>query len=270
MSRFVSAPVLLVPDPESQFIVEVNASDVGVGAVLSQRSLCDGKVHPCAFFSRRLSPAVRNYDIGNKELLAVGLALGEWRHWLEGSAQPFLVWTDHKNLEYIRSVKRLSSRQARWALFFGRFNFNLLYRPGSKMSSLTLSLALVWGPRGGTEAILPGGVVVGALSWGMERRVEEDGQGVHVPGGVGGGGCLAGKLPVPAALRSEVLQWGHESRLVCHPGIRRTLFAIRQRFWWPTLAADFTPGSRYLFSFPFIAPCVSLSFVRLLWLSPLL
>ncbi len=42
------------------------------------------------------------------------LALGEWRHWLEGSAQPFLVWTDHKNLEYIRSAKRLSSRQARW------------------------------------------------------------------------------------------------------------------------------------------------------------
>ncbi len=105
-SRFVSAPVLLVPDPKSQFIVEVDASDVGVGAVLSQRSLCDGKVHP--FFSRRLSPAERNYDIGNKELLAVRLALGEWRHWLEGSAQPFLVWTDHKNLEYIRSAKRWS------------------------------------------------------------------------------------------------------------------------------------------------------------------
>ncbi len=94
-SRFVSAPVLLVPDPESQFIVEVDASDVGVGAVLSQRSLCDGKVHPCAFFSRRLSPAERNYDIGNKELLAVRLALGEWRHWLEGSAH--LLWSKQCN-----------------------------------------------------------------------------------------------------------------------------------------------------------------------------
>ncbi len=51
-------------------------------------------------------------------------------------------------------------------------------------------------------------------------------------------GCPAGRLLVPEALRPEVLQWGHESRLVCHPGIRRTLFAIRQRFWWPTLAAD--------------------------------
>ncbi|KAL0172977.1 hypothetical protein M9458_033288, partial [Cirrhinus mrigala] len=99
-SRFVSAPVLCFPDPKRQFIVEVDASAVGVGAVLSQRSELDGKVHPCAAFSPRLSPAERNYDISNRELLAVRLALGEWRHWLEGSAQPFLVWTDHKNLEY--------------------------------------------------------------------------------------------------------------------------------------------------------------------------
>ncbi|KAK7886523.1 hypothetical protein WMY93_026144 [Mugilogobius chulae] len=82
---FVSAPVLSHPDPSRQFIVEVDASDSGVGAVLSQRSTSDQKLHPCAFFSRRLSPAERNYDIGNRELLAVVLALQEWRHWLEGS-----------------------------------------------------------------------------------------------------------------------------------------------------------------------------------------
>ncbi|XP_016115469.1 tripartite motif-containing protein 16-like [Sinocyclocheilus grahami] len=78
------------------------------------------------------SPAERNYDICNRELLAVKLALEEWRHWLEGSGVPFIVWTDHKNLKYIRSAKRLNSRQARWALFFGRFDFTLSYRPGSK------------------------------------------------------------------------------------------------------------------------------------------
>ncbi|KAI2664346.1 Retrovirus-related Pol polyprotein from transposon 17.6 [Labeo rohita] len=79
-------------------IVKVDASDVGVGMVLSQRSPKDWKVHACAFFSHRLSPAEHNYDTGNRELLAVRLALGELRHWLEGSAQLFLVWTDHKNL----------------------------------------------------------------------------------------------------------------------------------------------------------------------------
>ncbi|XP_062414642.1 uncharacterized protein LOC134107167 [Pungitius pungitius] len=103
---------LEMSDPARQFVVEVDASDTGVGAVLSQRSSTDQKVHPCAFFSRKLSATERNYDIGDRELLAVKLALEEWRHWLEGADQPFMVWTDHKNLEYIRSAKRLNSRQA--------------------------------------------------------------------------------------------------------------------------------------------------------------
>ena len=60
------------------------------------------------------------------------LALEEWSHWLEGTKVPFLVWTDHRNLEYIRSAKRLNSRQARWSLFFDWFNFTLSYRPGSR------------------------------------------------------------------------------------------------------------------------------------------
>lgn len=51
-SRFTSAPILQMPDPDRQFVVEVDASDVGMGAVLSQRSAFDQKLHPCAFFSR--------------------------------------------------------------------------------------------------------------------------------------------------------------------------------------------------------------------------
>ncbi len=98
--------------------MEVDASEVGVGAVLSQCSSSDNKMYPCAFFSHRLSSAERNYDIYNRELLAVKLPLEEWHHWLEGSGLPFSVWTDHKNLEYIRSAKRLNSRQARLVLFF--------------------------------------------------------------------------------------------------------------------------------------------------------
>ncbi len=80
---------------------------MGVGAVLCQCSSLDDKMHPFVFFSHRLLPADRNYDIGNRELLAIKLALEEWRQWLEGSGLPFIVWTDHKNLEYIRCAKRL-------------------------------------------------------------------------------------------------------------------------------------------------------------------
>ena len=129
---FASTPILINPDPENQLIVEVDASNIGVGAVLSQRSSRDAKVHPCAFFSHRLSAAEQNYDISNHELLAVKMALEEWRHWLEGASVPFQVWTDHKNLEYLQMAKRLTPRLARWALVFERFNFHLAYRPGSK------------------------------------------------------------------------------------------------------------------------------------------
>lgn len=122
---FVSAPILIQPDISRQFVVEIDTSDSGVGAVLSQREESSGKLKPCYFFSKKLSPAERNYDVGNREPLAKKLALEEQRHWLEGAVQPFIVWTDHKNLSYLRSAKRLNSRQARWCLFCDRFKFTI-------------------------------------------------------------------------------------------------------------------------------------------------
>ncbi len=119
---FITAPILVHLDPNKAFVVEVNASTARVGAVLSQQQGTPAKLHPCAFFSCKLSPAEKNYDIGNRELLAIKLALEEWRHWLEGVQEPFVVLTDHKNLEYLREAKRLNPRQARWALFFTRFH----------------------------------------------------------------------------------------------------------------------------------------------------
>lgn len=105
---------------------------MGAGAVLSLCSPVDKKLHPCAFFSHRLFPADPIYDVGDWELLAVKLALEDWRHWLEGAEQPFVVWMGYKNLEYIHSVRSLNPRQARWAIFFGQFKYVLTYRPGSK------------------------------------------------------------------------------------------------------------------------------------------
>ncbi|KAG1928442.1 retrotransposable element [Pimephales promelas] len=234
-SRFVSAPILITPDSSRQFVVEVDASEVGVGAVLSQRSPVDDKMHPCAFFSHRLSPAERNYDIGNRELLAVKLALEEWRHWLEGSGVPFIVWTDHKNLEYIRTAKRLNSRQARWALFFGRFDFTLSYRPGSKnIKPDALSRIFDFSDRPSTpECILPETIFVSTLTWEIEAKVKRALEGVTPPPG-----CPPNRLFVPEGLRSDVIQWGHSSNVACHPGVTRTGFSVKQRFWWPRMARD--------------------------------
>lgn len=119
--------MLIHPDLSKQFVVEVDALDVGVGAVLSQCSGSAEKLQPCAFFSRCLSPAEKNYDVGDRELLAVKLVLEEWRHFLEGAEHPFIDWTDHKNLTYLRTAKRFNSHQARWSLFFNRFDFSISY-----------------------------------------------------------------------------------------------------------------------------------------------
>ncbi len=232
---FTSAPILITPDPTRQFIVEVDASDVGVGAILSQRSSRDDKVHPCAFFSHRLTSAERNYDVGNRELLAIRLALGEWRHWLEGANVPFIVWTDHRNLEYIRSAKRLNARQARWALFFGRFEFSISYRPGSKNGKPD-ALSRQFGSTEGAsskEVILPHHCVVGAAVWGVEQTVKRALS--HVTRSPR---APEGALFVPEAARLAVLRWGHSSKLAVHPGVRGTLAIIRQRFWWPTRERD--------------------------------
>jgi len=134
-NRFTSAPILHHPDPNVPFVVEVDASNTGIGAALSQRQGNPPKLFPCAYYSRKLSSAEQNYDMGNRELLAMKAALEEWRHWLEGARHPFLVLTDHRNLEYLCSAKRLNPRQARWALFFTQFNFSITYHPGSKNKS---------------------------------------------------------------------------------------------------------------------------------------
>ncbi len=95
------------------------------------------------------------------------LAMEEWRHWLEGTTHPFIVLTDHKNLEYLRSAKRLNPRQARWALFFTRFQFTVTYRPGTKntkadaLSRQTESVE----HSSPVENILPAKILLAPVQW---------------------------------------------------------------------------------------------------------
>ena len=66
-------------------------------------------------------------------MLAIVRALEEWRHFLEGIEHQFEIWTDHKNLEYFMSAKKLNQRQAKWSLLLARFDFLLHHRPGKTM-----------------------------------------------------------------------------------------------------------------------------------------
>jgi len=86
-----------------------------------------------AFYSKSLSPVERNYKIHDKEMLAIIRVLEEWRYFLEGAWHPVEIWTDHKNLEYFMTTKKLNRCQARWSLYLARFDFKLIHRPGRSM-----------------------------------------------------------------------------------------------------------------------------------------
>uniref|UniRef100_A0AAY5K2N8 ribonuclease H n=1 Tax=Esox lucius TaxID=8010 RepID=A0AAY5K2N8_ESOLU len=172
---FTSAPILHQPDSQLPFVVEVDASETGVGAILSQRVGTPPKLRPCAFYSKKLTPAQRNYDVGNRELLAIKLALEEWRQWLEGALHPFLVLTDHRNLEYLQSAKRLNPRQARWSLFFNLFRFSVSYVPGKKNAKADSLSRLFEQPTcpPSPETILPSTCRVGPIRWDIQDTIEE-------------------------------------------------------------------------------------------------
>jgi len=82
-----------------------------------------------AFYSKSLSPVEQNYKIHDKEMLAIIRTLEEWRYFLEGARHLVEIWTDHKNLEYFITTKKLNRRQACWSLYLAHFDFKLIYRP---------------------------------------------------------------------------------------------------------------------------------------------
>ncbi|KAI2654876.1 Transposon Tf2-6 polyprotein [Labeo rohita] len=234
-NRFTTAPILRHPDPELEFTVEVDASNSGIGAILSQRHGSPPKLFPCAYYSRKLNPAERNYDVGDRELLAMKCALEEWRHWLEGSKHRFLILTDHRNLEYIQSAKRLNSRQARWALFFTRFNFRISYRPGSKNGKAD-ALSRQFDPpvpNSSPEYIIPPPLIVAPVLWDIMAEITEAQTLEPAPPD-----CPQDKEYVPESLRSQVLHLVHDSPSSGHPGITATAELVSNRFWWPTVSTD--------------------------------
>ncbi|KAK3548052.1 hypothetical protein QTP70_004285 [Hemibagrus guttatus] len=232
---FTSAPILRHPNPDLPFVVEVDASSCGLRAVLSQRHGKPGKLHPCAYYSRKLTAAECNYDMGNRELLAIKAALEEWRHWLEGARHPFQVLTDHRNLEYLRGAKRLNPRQARWALFFTRFRFTVTYRPGSKNGKAD-ALSRVFETTSKPtriEPILPVTAILAPVQWNLVEEIQHAHANEPPPAG-----CPPNRLFVPPQFRLQVMQWVHEAPSSGHPGIRRSTQLIRHRFWWPSLTSD--------------------------------
>ncbi|GJP67070.1 hypothetical protein CLOP_g23941 [Closterium sp. NIES-67] len=131
-----SAPVLILPDPERDYVIEADASDQAVGAVLMQDQ--GNGLQPIAYLSKKLHGAELNYPIHDKEALAIVIAFKAWICYLEGRRTT--VYTDHCSLKYLKTQPNLSRRQVQWIDFLEtRFHYNIVYKPGHKNKADALS-----------------------------------------------------------------------------------------------------------------------------------
>ncbi|CAA7265598.1 unnamed protein product [Cyclocybe aegerita] len=136
---FTTAPVLTQWIPDQPIILETDASNYALAAILSIE-LTNGEIHLVAFHSRMFNPTKLNYDVHNKELFAIYELFQIWWHYLEGSGTPIDIVTDHKNLEYFATMKLLNCQQARWSEYLSQFNLIIRFRPGklgAKLDALT-------------------------------------------------------------------------------------------------------------------------------------
>jgi len=130
--KFTKEPVLAALDLDKKMRMEVDVSDYATGGILLMECE-DGLWRPVAFLSKSLNEMERNYEIHDKEMLAIIRELECWKHLLEGAQSKFEIWTDHKNLEYFMKAQKLNWRQAQWALYLSRFDFTLKHIPETRM-----------------------------------------------------------------------------------------------------------------------------------------
>lgn len=131
-AQLCCSPMLESPDFNRQFVVQTDASDRGVGAVLSQRD-DSGEEHPVAYYSRKLLPREVKYSTIEKECLAIKLACQAFRVYLLG--RPFVIQTDHRALQWLDRLKENNARLTRWSLSLQPFKFTINHQAGKANSN---------------------------------------------------------------------------------------------------------------------------------------
>ena len=265
--RFTEEPVLMMPDQTKPFQIETDASKYATGAVLTQLD-SNGDRHPISFISKTFSPAERNYEIYDRELLAIIRALEEWRHYIQGSPHTTIVLSDHKNLTYYREAKKLNRRQARWSLYLSEYDVKLVHTPGNKMvQSDALSRRPDLCPEEDNDnqdiVMLPDDMFLNLIDLELQRKIaisdDLDGNAAEalkllleeaptsMTAGLNdwtidktdGRNILFYKgknyIPRNTELRREIVQNFHDHETAGHPGEIGTYNAVRQHYWWPGL-----------------------------------
>ena len=263
--RFTEEPVLAMPDITRPFQIEADASKYASGAVLTQLDM-NGDRHPVAFLSKSFAPNERNYEIYDRELLAIIRALGEWRHYVQGSPHATVIYSDHKNLTYYRTPQRLTPRQARWRLILSEYNLQLVHLPGTKMilsDSLSRRPDLCPEEDHDNEDItmLPDMLFTRVIDTtlleqiatvtDLDKEVTDALQTLQEKGSTQikkdlidwEVEHLEGKpvvfrngrqyIPIDINIRRELVNRFHNLQTAGHPGELETYNAIREHYWWP-------------------------------------
>ncbi|MBW0552264.1 hypothetical protein O181_091979 [Austropuccinia psidii MF-1] len=267
---FTIAPILSYFDPSLPTIVETDASNYALGAVLSQIS--DTGKHPIAFDSRKLLLAELNYEINDKELLGIVWALKRWRAFLLSLSSSFEVLTNHSSRQYFMSSKILTCCQPPWAEFLSEFHLSLIYCPG-RLATLPDALSrredvyperredfISQNPMNYQIVIKQDeiqaskffAVKVEAFSNLIEsiqkalwqdyqyRSILQDlvkGKSVHDFSLDSSSQLLLFKdqvvVPNESTIQLNILQKRHDSPLTGHPGQEKTLKIVKRNFHWP-------------------------------------
>ena len=270
-SIFTSYPLLRHFDPCLPCTLSTDASDFAISGVLQQPDP-QKVLYPVAYFSRKLMPAEINYEVYDKELLAVVESFRDMRAWLHGSSDPIHVISDHQNLEYFMTSRILNRRQARWSLFLSEFNFRLVWGPGIKNIADSPSRRPDFIPKKGddvleeqrqvlltpthTELLFPSSnsspfsasipalttltIDNSALLERFKSAFQEDTEWREAvahgsPDFSAQDGMVfhKGRLFVPSPLRADILFSRHDALLVGHPGRTRTLALVQRDYSWP-------------------------------------
>ncbi len=259
---FTSQPVLVMFEPGKPITLETDASDGAIGACISQPD-DKGRLHPIAFHSRKLTGAELNYEIHDKELLAIVDSFKQWRVYLEGPRHQVQVYTDHKNLLYFTTTKVLNRRQVRWSEELSSYNFQIQYRKGSensKADALSRRADHMADRPQVNQAILqenPDGSIVynrqNAATLridnrDLEKRVKlelakdsvaqdiieniEDNADFEVTNGIL---TFQGLIYVPTRCRQEVIDDHHKSMVHGHQGSDKTIERISRTYYFPKM-----------------------------------
>uniref|UniRef100_A0A9J8CAA1 ribonuclease H n=1 Tax=Cyprinus carpio carpio TaxID=630221 RepID=A0A9J8CAA1_CYPCA len=148
-TALTSAPVLRALDFSCPFLLQTDASDAGLGAVLSQ--VQEGEEHPVIYISRKLSPAERNYAVVEKEALAIKWAVLELRYYLLG--RKFTLVTDHAPLQWMARSKDTNARVTRWFLALQDFHFEVRHRAGAANANAD-GLSRIWTAYAGLSGVI--------------------------------------------------------------------------------------------------------------------